>query len=135
MEQPQPPMPPNPYWMPQFIVPQDNSPVFGNSVPARVKLAADWAIAMAQRSFPIIAVSGVGVTVETPPPLTKGEESSWDAACTLLHDYFSATGDIDGWEQIREKALEIELMRRNVGKIHACPCRMKTGVADQGSSV
>ncbi len=109
-----------------MMQPQEVSPVFGNVLPVRVKLAAEWAMTMAHRSFPQIAGNSISIIVEPAPELRESEKEAWDAACELLTDYFSGNAIPDSAEELRHKALQIELQRRRVGQMIDCACKEKS---------
>src|SRR5207244_11440904 len=88
----------------------------------RVELAFTFVTYMGHRIQPLVAVDNMGVIQSEPKPeLSNAERGAFDAACTLLTDYFTGSMDLEHLELQRQAANNFELTKRCPGLVIPCP--------------
>lgn len=99
-----------------------DSQAIPNVAPVRVSAAFDFITYMGHRLTPMVAVDNMGaIQKEDKPPLTAGERSAFDAACSCMTDYFNGALDVNELEAQRHVANGFELAKRCPGSVRSCP--------------
>jgi len=91
-----------------------------NDAPARVRMAMNFALTMARRASPMIAVNDLHIEEVQPAKLTKHEQAAWDASCQALTDYFNGKLSLDVFEDALVEGMDVETDRRRMGQRMVC---------------
>ncbi len=99
-----------------------------NVVPARVELAMQFLVLMAQKTAPKAAVTSVGVEWADLPKQTTEEETAMATACNCVAAYIAGRMPPDLWEMQRVEVVRDALTDSRGGTVHDCPtCRRGVG--------